>query len=76
MKRHPIELLSFISGLVFLGFAAAYVIGAVLDFTPRTLLTLPFLFVGLGAAGIAAAIAAQHRIDAAHASGDPEQPGI
>jgi len=34
------------------------------------------LVCGGGCAGIAAAIAAQHRIDAAHASGDPEQPAI
>lgn len=76
MKRHPVELLSLISGLVFLSFAMTYIVGAAMDFTPHTLLMLPLAFVGLGAAGIAAALAAQRRIDAPTLPSEPEHPVV
>lgn len=76
MKRHPVELLSLISGLVFLSFAMTYIVAAAMDLTPHSLLTLPLLFVGLGAAGIAAAIAAQRRIEAATLPAEPEHPVV
>lgn len=72
MKRHPVELLSLISGIVFLVFALAYIVGAAMNITLQTQLTLPLLLVGLGAAGIAAAVVAQRRLDDAPTPPEPE----
>lgn len=61
MKRHPIEYLSLISGLSFLAFAITYLVASALGATPVFAVTVPLLIIGLGVAGIAAAVASQKR---------------
>ncbi len=63
MKRHPVELLSLISGTVFLAFAMVYLIGAAVDAYPDPRVSVALLLVGLGGAGLAAALRAQQRAD-------------
>ena len=67
MKRHPIEYLSLVSGISFLAFAITYLVAAALGATPSLVVTVPLLVVGLGVAGIAAAIASQRRQSASAA---------
>ena len=71
MKRHPLEPLSLISGVVFLAFALVYLMGESLDITVSPAISLPLLVVGLGGAGIVAAIVGQQRVD----SGEPLDSG-
>ena len=59
MKRHPVEILSLISGLTFLAFAITYLITGNTAGTATFAIMLPLLLVGLGVAGIAATIVAQ-----------------
>jgi len=61
MKRHPIEYLSLVSGLSFLAFAITYLVASAVGATPAFAVTAPLLIVGLGVAGIAAAVASQQR---------------
>lgn len=61
MNRHPIELLSLLSGLVFLAFALTYIVGTGLGSPPSPVITLPLLLVGLGGAGLVTAFVAQNR---------------
>jgi hypothetical protein len=63
MKRHPVEIFSLVSGLAFLAFAGAYLVGAGLDRYPDARIALPLLLVGLGAGGLAAVLRAQKRSD-------------
>ena len=65
MRRHPLDLFSLLSGLVIVGFAIAYFIGAYIDFRLDARLAFPILLVGLGGAGLAGALAAQRRSDRA-----------
>ncbi|MDQ1247871.1 MAG: hypothetical protein QG597_2243 [Actinomycetota bacterium] len=64
MKRHPVEVLSLGSGLSFLLFALAYIIGAAVGAPPNGLITLPVLVVALGASGLAALVVSQQRAGA------------
>ena len=63
MKRHPVNVFNLISGGALVAFALAYLIGAAFNTTPLATVTLPLLLVGLGAAGIGAAVVAQRKID-------------
>ena len=65
MRRHPLDLFSLISGLLVLGFAFAYLIGAYTEFRLDARLAFPLLLVGLGGAGLAGALVAQRRSDRA-----------
>ncbi len=65
MRRHPLDLFSLISGLLVLGFAFAYLVGAYTDYRLDARLAFPLLLVGLGAAGLAGALVAQRRSDRA-----------
>ncbi|NQU36865.1 MAG: hypothetical protein HQ526_04620 [Actinobacteria bacterium] len=73
MKRHPIEYLSLISGISFLAFAIANLVASAVGATPAIAVTFSLLIVGLCIAGIAAAVASQHRqgVAAAREGGDP-----
>lgn len=63
MRKHPIDLFSLISGLLFTGFAVAYIVGAYTDLRLDARLALPLALVGLGLAGLAGAMVAQRRSD-------------
>lgn len=68
MRRHPLDVFSLLSGLLILGFAVAYLVGAVTEFRLDARLAFPLMLVGLGIAGLAGALAAQRRSDRAVAS--------
>jgi ABC-type uncharacterized transport system permease subunit len=61
VRRHSFDLLSCIAGLLFAGLAVAYVVGAYTDVSLDGRLVLPIVLVGLGLAGLAASLLAQHR---------------
>jgi cytochrome c oxidase subunit IV len=63
VRKHPIDLFSLISGLLFTGFAVAYIVGAYTDVRLDARLALPLVLVGLGLAGLAGAMVAQRRSD-------------
>lgn len=63
MRKHPLDLFSLLSGLLIVGFAAAYFIGAFTEIRLDGRLAFPLLLVGLGAAGLAGALVAQRRSD-------------
>lgn len=63
MRKHPIDLFSLISGLLFTGLAVAYIVGAYTDIRLDARLALPLALVGLGLAGLAGAMVAQRRAD-------------
>jgi cytochrome c oxidase subunit IV len=64
VRKHPIDLFSLISGVLFTGFAIAYIVGAYTDVRLDARLALPLVLVGLGLAGLAGAMVAQRRSDA------------
>ena len=68
MRRHPLDVFSLLSGLLILGFALAFLVGALTDFLLDARLAVPLVPVGLGVAGLAGALAAQRRSDHAVAS--------
>lgn len=63
MKRHPLDILSLLLGLVFLLVAAAYLIGDATDSIPSMVITMPLMMAGLGIAGLVGAVAAMQRAD-------------
>ena len=77
MRKHPLDLISLIAGLLFTGLAVAYIVGAYTDVRLDPRLVLPLVLVGLGLAGLAASLLAQHRSDKAVAEAadvDPVTP--
>jgi hypothetical protein len=56
VKRHPLDIVSLGSGIVFVAFAIAYLAGVALDAAPSGAVTLPLALAGLGIAGIAALV--------------------
>jgi hypothetical protein len=69
VRRHPLDLFSLLSGLLIVGFAIAYFVGALTDFRLDGRLAFPLVLVGLGAAGLAGALVAQRRSDRELSSG-------
>ena len=77
MRKHPLDLVSLIAGLLFTGLAVAYIVGAYADVRLDPRLVLPLVLVGLGVAGLGGSVLAQRRSDRAVASGaagDPPRP--
>lgn len=73
MRKHPLDLFSLVSGLLFTGLAIAYIVGAYTDIRLDARLALPLTLVGLGLAGLAGAMVAQRRSDQRlTASGDDD----
>lgn len=56
MKRHELDLVSLIAGIVFLLVAAAYLLGAVVDYDLSLEWVVPALLIGVGAAGLAGSL--------------------
>ena len=63
MRRHSVDVFSLMSGVLFFAIAIAYLVGAYSHLHVDARLVLPALLVGLGLAGLAAAITAQVRAD-------------
>ncbi len=61
MRRHDLDWVSLIAGLVFLGFATIYGVAALTDLSIDGRLVWPIVFVALGAAGVATAVTATAR---------------
>jgi hypothetical protein len=74
VRKHPFDLLSFIAGLLFVGLAIAYTVGAYTDIRLEPQYVFPLVLVALGLAGLAGSILAQQRSDraVARASDDAE----
>ncbi len=72
MRRHPIDLLSLVAGLLFTALAVGYIASNYyeVDINPR--LVLPVTFVLLGLAGLAGSVLAQRRSDRELTSTRPE----
>jgi hypothetical protein len=71
MKRHEIDILSLGTGLCFLALAVAYGTGGLGGAAPDARIVWPVVLVVLGITGLASAVVAQLRSDAAHRD-DPE----
>ena len=63
MRKHPVDVFSLVCGLVFVAIASAYIAGAYTTLHIDARLVVPALLVGLGVAGLSAAILAQRRAD-------------
>jgi hypothetical protein len=63
VHRHPLDFLSLVAGLLFTGFAVAYLVGAYTDVRLDPRLVLPLALVALGIAGLGGSLLAQRRSD-------------
>lgn len=70
MKRHPLDLLSLLTGTVFLVVAVVYLVADVIDRTPSAQVVMPLMVMGLGIAGLVAAVQSQQRTDRALTADD------
>ena len=74
MRRHELDWVSLIAGIVFLGIAAVYAVaalaGASINVDGR--FVWPVVFVALGAAGVATAVTATAREEQAFTAPKPE----
>ena len=61
MRRHDLDWVSLIAGVVFLGFAVIYAVASLADISVDGRFVWPIVFVALGAAGIATAVTASAR---------------
>jgi len=61
VRRHDLDWISLIGGIVFTGVALLYLVVAVTDATVDARLVWPLVLVALGAAGIATAVSANLR---------------
>ena len=56
MRRHELDLMSLVAGLVLLAISVAFLVGALTDTRVEPAVVLPLTLVGLGAAGIAGSL--------------------
>lgn len=63
MRRHDLDATSLVAGLVFVGLAVAYLIGAFTSTRIDAGWTIPIALVGLGLAGLAGSIVRVRRMD-------------
>ncbi len=61
MRRHDLDWVSLVAGLVLTGFAAAYLLSSLTGASLDARYVWPVVFVALGAAGLATAIRANAR---------------
>lgn len=73
MRRHELDWISLIAGIVFLGFAIAYVVASLSDLTLDGRYVWPVVLVALGGAGVATAIRANQREEQAFTELPPSQ---
>lgn len=67
MRRHDLDWVSLIAGLVFTGFAVAYLIVGITDTSLDARYVWPIVLVALGVAGVATSIRANTREEKAFA---------
>ncbi len=70
MRRHDLDWVSLIAGLVFLTFAVVYTVVSLTDVSIDGRFVWPIVLVALGAAGIATAVTATKRDEKAFAELD------
>ena len=75
MRRHDLDWVSLIAGLVFGVFAVAYTVVSLTDVTLDGRFVWPIVLVALGAAGVATAVTATTREEKAFAEVAPESGG-
>ena len=63
MRKHPIDLLSLVAGLLFTALAVGYIASNYYDVEINPRLVLPVTLVALGVAGLAGSVLAQRRSD-------------
>lgn len=71
MRKHELDWVALIAGVLFTGLAAAYLVGAVSDRTVDGRFVWPLVLVAIGAAGVVAAVRANSREEKAFAPLDP-----
>jgi hypothetical protein len=76
MRRHELDWVSLIAGIVFTGIAALYLVVAGSDLSIDHRLVWPVVFVALGLAGVATAVRATRREEDTFAAEqvDPAEP--
>jgi hypothetical protein len=72
VHKHQLDLLSLVSGLLFAGLAAAYIVGAYTDIRLEAQYAFPIALVTLGLAGLAGSLLGQRRSDRARHLGDDD----
>lgn len=70
MRRHELDWVSLIAGVVFTAFAAVYLVSPVLDVRLDGRLVWPVILVALGLAGLATAVRANAREERAFAAAE------
>ena len=68
MRRHELDLMSLVAGLVLIGVAAAYLVGHLTDVRVDASWVAPLALIGLGLAGLAGGLSRARR------SGSSDQP--
>jgi len=67
VRRHDLDWVSLIAGLVFLVFAVVYTVASLTDVSIDSRFVWPIVLVALGAAGVATAVTATQREEKAFA---------
>lgn len=70
MRRHELDVLSLVAGLVFLVVAVSHLVGQVSDVAIEGRWVAPALLVGLGVAGLAGALRGSRSRDEVQTSGE------
>lgn len=70
MKKHSLDLLSLLTGVVFLAVAIVYLVADATDRTPAASVVMPLMVMGLGIAGLVAAVQSQRGADEADRADD------
>ena len=73
MRRHDLDWVSLIAGLVFLVFAVVYTVASLTDVSLDGRFVWPIILVALGAAGVATAVTATKREEKAFAELAPPE---
>jgi hypothetical protein len=72
VRRHDLDVVSLVAGLLFIGFALAYLLVGTTDVDINARFVWPLVFVAFGAAGLATAIRANSREERAFADQQEE----
>lgn len=70
MRRHELDLVSLVAGVLFTGAAAAFLVGELTDVRVDPAWVVPVVLVGLGLAGLAGVLLGRARDDDARRDSD------